>query len=114
MLNLSQVRLAPALRSVRQTISRCKMALPTAAIGTATMLTSRAYAAALGPVTAGNQIIADTVLAVTLPAMTACWGYVGIKHMWGGQQLQELAKPLWGGVIAGGAAAFAAAYVYAG
>jgi len=91
-------------------------AVPRAAIGlmvvgAALAATSPAMAQALEPVVRGATIARDTVVAITLLLMTVGVGMAGYKIMFAGASFRDVSNLLFGGAIAGAAAAIAAVFM---
>jgi len=81
------------------------------ALGTALFATSPAMAQALEPVVRGATIARDTVVAITLLLMTVGVGMAGYKIMFAGASFRDVSNLLFGGAIAGAAAAIAAVFI---
>jgi len=73
--------------------------------------TSPAMAQALEPVVRGATIARDTVVAITLLLMTVGVGMAGYKIMFAGASFRDVSNLLFGGAIAGAAAAIAAVFI---
>ena len=73
--------------------------------------TSPAMAQALEPVVRGATIARDTVVAITLLLMTVGVGMAGYKIMFAGASFRDVSNLLFGGAIAGAAAAIAAVFM---
>ena len=73
--------------------------------------TSPAMAQALEPVVRGATIARDTVVAITLLLMTDGVGMAGYKIMFAGASFRDVSNLLFGGAIAGAAAAIAAVFI---
>ena len=95
----SQMSSTPSARSV-------------AGIGLAAFLallaSDPALAQALDPVVRSATIIRDTGIAIGLITMTAAIGFAGIKVAWMGANFRDVSNLVFGGALAGGAAAIAA------
>ena len=70
-----------------------------------------AMAQALEPVVRGATIARDTVVAITLLLMTVGVGMAGYKIMFAGASFRDVSNLLFGGAIAGAAAAIAAVFI---
>ena len=73
--------------------------------------TSPAMAQALEPVVRGATIARDTVVAITLLLMTVGVGMAGYKILFAGASFRDVSNLLFGGAIAGAAAAIAAVFI---
>ena len=73
--------------------------------------TNPAMAQALEPVVRGATIARDTVVAITLLLMTVGVGMAGYKIMFAGASFRDVSNLLFGGAIAGAAAAIAAVFM---
>jgi hypothetical protein len=73
--------------------------------------TSPATAQALAPVVRGATIARDTVVAITLLLMTVGVGIAGYKIMFAGASFRDVSNLLFGGALAGAAAAIAAVFI---
>ena len=73
--------------------------------------TSPAMAQALEPVVRGATIARDTVVAITLLLMTVGVGMAGYKIMFAGASFRDVSNLLFGGAIAGAAAAIATVFM---
>ena len=73
--------------------------------------TSPVMAQALEPVVRGATIARDTVVAITLLLMTVGVGMAGYKIMFAGASFRDVSNLLFGGAIAGAAAAIAAVFM---
>jgi hypothetical protein len=73
--------------------------------------TSPAMAQALEPVVRGATIARDTIVAITLLLMTVGVGMAGYKIMFAGASFRDVSNLLFGGAIAGAAAAIAAVFI---
>ena len=73
--------------------------------------TSPATAQALAPVVRGATIARDTVVAITLVLMTVGVGIAGYKIMFAGASFRDVSNLLFGGALAGAAAAIAAVFI---
>jgi len=82
-----------------------------AAVLLALIATSPAMAQALEPVVRGATIARDTVVAITLLLMTVGVGMAGYKIMFAGASFRDVSNLLFGGAIAGAAAAIAAVFI---
>ena len=102
--------------SIRNTAAQCG---PRAAVApmifaaalAAIFATSPAMAQALEPVVRGATIARDTVVAITLLLMTVGVGMAGYKIMFAGASFRDVSNLLFGGAIAGAAAAIAAVFI---
>ncbi len=72
---------------------------------------SPAMAQALEPVVRGATIARDTIVAITLLLMTVGVGMAGYKIMFAGASFRDVSNLLFGGAIAGAAAAIAAVFI---
>ena len=81
------------------------------AVEAALFATSPAMAQALEPVVRGATIARDTVVAITLLLMTVGVGMAGYKIMFAGASFRDVSNLLFGGAIAGAAAAIAAVFI---
>lgn len=70
-----------------------------------------ASAQALEPVVRGASIARDTVVAITLLLMTVGVGIAGYKIMFSGATFRDVSNLLFGGALAGAAAAIAATFM---
>ena len=91
------------------TASRAAIALMV--LITAVAASSPAAAQALIPVVRGAAIARDTVLAITLLLMTVGVGMAGYKIMFAGATFRDVSNLLFGGAIAGAAAAIAGVFM---
>ena len=73
--------------------------------------TNPAMAQALEPVVRGATIARDTVVAVTLLLMTVGVGLAGYKIMFSGASFRDVSNLIFGGAVAGAAAAIAAVFM---
>ena len=73
--------------------------------------THPAAAQALQPVVRGATIARDTVVAITLLLMTVGVGMAGYKIMFAGASFRDVSNLLFGGAIAGAAAAIATVFM---
>ncbi len=73
--------------------------------------THPAMAQALEPVVRGATIARDTVVAVTLLLMTVGVGLAGYKIMFSGASFRDVSNLIFGGAVAGAAAAIAAVFM---
>ena len=73
--------------------------------------TDPALAQALEPVVRGATIARDTVVAITLLLMTVGVGMAGYKIMFAGASFRDVSNMLFGGAIAGAAAAIATVFM---
>ena len=80
-------------------------------IASALVATSPAMAQALDPVVRGATIARDTVVAITLLLMTVGVGIAGYKIMFAGATFRDVSNLLFGGALAGAAAAIAAVFM---
>jgi len=92
-----------------------RTAIPIMVFGAAALATlfatSPAMAQALEPVVRGATIARDTVVAITLLLMTVGVGMAGYKIMFAGASFRDVSNLLFGGAIAGAAAAIAAVFI---
>ena len=95
--------------ATRNTNPRAAIALMVFAAALAA--TSPAMAQALKPVARGATIARDTVVAITLLLMTVGVGMAGYKIMFAGASFRDVSNLLFGGAIAGAAAAIAAVFM---
>ena len=79
--------------------------------GAALAASSPAMAQALEPVVRGATIARDTIVAITLLLMTVGVGMAGYKIMFAGASFRDVSNLLFGGAIAGAAAAIAAVFM---
>ena len=70
-----------------------------------------AWAQALDPVVRGATIARDTIVAITLLLMTVGVGLAGYKIMFAGASFRDVSNLLFGGALAGAAAAIAAVFI---
>ena len=96
-------------RTASRTASRTAIALTFFAAGL--MVTHPAMAQALEPVVRCATIARDTVVAITLLLMTVGVGMAGYKIMFAGASFRDVSNLLFGGAIAGAAAAIAAVFM---
>ena len=75
------------------------------------IIASPAMAQALEPVVRGATIARDTVVAISLILMTVGVCMAGYKIMFAGATFRDVSNLLFGGAIAGAAAAIAAVFV---
>ncbi len=73
--------------------------------------TSPALAQALAPVVRGATVARDTIVAITLLLMTVGVGIAGYKIMFAGASFRDVSNLLFGGALAGAAAAIAAVFI---
>ena len=73
--------------------------------------TDPAMAQALEPVVRGATIARDTVVAITLLLMTVGVGMAGYKIMFAGASFRDVSNLLFGGAVAGAAAAIATVFM---
>ena len=99
--------------SVRQfsPVSGRRVGIALAVVGAALAASSPAMAQALDPVVRGATIARDTVVAITLLLMTVGVGMAGYKIMFAGASFRDGSNLLFGGAIAGAAAAIAAVFI---
>lgn len=95
----------------RHPLSTRRMAIALTVVGTALLATSPAMAQALQPVVRGATIARDTVVAITLLLMTVGVGMAGYKIMFAGASFRDVSNLLFGGALAGAAAAIAAVFI---
>ncbi len=95
--------------ATRQARHRTTIALMVMAV--ALSATSPVMAQALEPVVRGATIARDTVVAITLLLMTVGVGMAGYKIMFAGATFRDVSNLLFGGAIAGAAAAIAAVFM---
>jgi len=79
--------------------------------GAALAATSPAMAQALEPVVRGATIARDTIVSITLLLMTVGVGIAGYKIMFAGASFRDVSNLLFGGALAGAAAAIAAVFI---
>ena len=79
--------------------------------GAALAASSPAMAQALETVVRGDNIARATVVAITLLLMTVGVGMAGYKIMFAGASFRDVSNLLFGGAIAGAAAAIAAVFM---
>ncbi len=101
---LPSIRPAPLNAS-----SRAAMAL--LILGAALGAANPAMAQALEPVVRGATIARDTIVGITLLLMTVGVGIAGYKIMFAGASFRDVSNLLFGGAIAGAAAAIAAVFI---
>jgi TrbC/VIRB2 pilin len=89
--------------------NRAALALVVVAAGL--LASSPAAAQALAPVVRGATIARDTVVAITLVLMTVGVGIAGYKIMFAGASFRDVSNLLFGGALAGAAAAIAAVFI---
>lgn len=82
-----------------------------AVLAAALSVASPAMAQALAPVVRGATIARDTVVAITLVLMTVGVGIAGYKIMFSGATFRDVSNLLFGGALAGAAAAIAAVFI---
>ncbi len=75
------------------------------------LATSPALAQALAPVVRGATVARDTIVAITLLLMTVGVGIAGYKIMFAGASFRDVSNLLFGGALAGAAAAIAAVFI---
>ena len=88
-----------------------RVAMAFMVFGTALAASNPAMAQALEPVVRGATIARDTVIAITLLLMTVGVGMAGYKIMFAGATFRDVSNLLFGGAIAGAAAAIAATFM---
>ena len=93
----------------RQARHRTTIALMVVAV--ALSASSPVMAQALEPVVRGATIARDTIVAITLLLMTVGVGMAGYKIMFAGATFRDVSNLLFGGAIAGAAAAIAAVFM---
>ena len=86
-------------------------ALALLVLGAGLAATSPAIAQALDPVVRGATIARDTIVAITLLLMTVGVGIAGYKIMFAGASFRDVSNLLFGGALAGAAAAIAAVFI---
>ena len=91
--------------------SGSRVAVALIVFGAALAATSPAMAQALEPVVRGATIARDTVVAITLLLMTVGVGMAGYKIMFASASFRDVSNLLFGGAIAGAAAAIAAVFM---
>ena len=79
--------------------------------GAALAATNPAMAQALEPVVRGATIARDTVVAITRLLMTVGVGMAGYKIMFAGASFRDVSNLLFGGAVAGAAAAIATVFM---
>ena len=92
-------------------ISGTRAAMALIVFGAALAASSPAMAQALEPVVRAATIARDTVVAITLVLMTVGVGMAGYKIMFAGASFRDVSNLLFGGAIAGAAAAIAAVFM---
>ena len=99
--------------SIRPTayISGTRAAMALMVCGAALATSNPAMAQALEPVVRGATIARDTVVAITLLLMTVGVGMAGYKIMFAGASFRDVSNLLFGGAIAGAAAAIATVFM---
>ena len=109
-LAMNLTRHQPSVRPIPSiTAARAVMAL--LVFGAALAASNPAMAQALEPVVRGATIARDTVVAITLLLMTVGVGMAGYKIMFAGASFRDVSNLLFGGAIAGAAAAIAAVFM---
>ena len=98
----------PRLSSTRH---RPRAVLALLVLGAGLAATSPAIAQALDPVVRGATIARDTIVAITLLLMTVGVGIAGYKIMFAGASFRDVSNLLFGGALAGAAAAIAAVFI---
>jgi len=93
------------------TRSQQRAALALLIVGAGLAATSPAMAQALAPVVRGATIARDTIVAITLLLMTVGVGIAGYKIMFAGASFRDVSNLLFGGALAGAAAAIAAVFI---
>jgi hypothetical protein len=88
-----------------------RVAIALMVLAAAIAATSPAMAQALEPVVRGATIARDTIVAITLLLMTVGVGMAGYKIMFAGASFRDVSNLLFGGAIAGAAAAIAAVFI---
>ena len=88
-----------------------RIAIPLLIVAVSLFATHPAMAQALEPVVRGATIARDTVIAITLLLMTVGVGMAGYKIMFAGATFRDVSNLLFGGAIAGAAAAIAATFM---
>jgi len=88
-----------------------RTALVLASLVSALAATSPAMAQALEPVVRVSTIARDTVIGITLTLMTVGVGVAGYKIMFAGASFRDVSNLLFGGAVAGAAAAIAAVFM---
>ena len=88
-----------------------RSAIALMAFGAALAVCNPAMAQALEPVVRGATIARDTVVAITLLLMTVGVGIAGYKIMFAGASFRDVSNLLFGGALAGAAAAIAAVFM---
>ena len=96
-------------RTAPRTAYRTAIVITVFAAGLAA--THPAMAQALEPVVRGATIARDTVVAITLLLMTVGVGMAGYKIMFAGASFRDVSNLLFGGAIAGAAAAIATVFM---
>jgi hypothetical protein len=96
---------------IRRPSSFPRIAIVLMVCGAAMAATSPAMAQALDPVVRGATIARDTVVAITLLLMTVGVGIAGYKIMFSGASFRDVSNLLFGGALAGAAAAIAAVFM---
>ena len=93
------------------TSNTCRAAIALMVIAAGLGATDPAMAQALEPVVRGATIARDTVVAITLLLMTVGVGMAGYKIMFAGASFRDVSNLLFGGAIAGAAAAIATVFM---
>ena len=107
---MNLTRRQPSVRPIPSiTAARAVMAMMV--FGAALAASNPAMAQALEPVVRGATIARDTVVAITLLLMTVGVGMAGYKIMFAGASFRDVSNLLFGGAIAGAAAAIAAVFM---
>ena len=86
-------------------------ALVLTCLASALAATHPAMAQALQPVVRVSMIARDTVIGITLLLMTVGVGIAGYKIMFAGASFRDVSNLLFGGAVAGAAAAIAAVFM---
>ena len=93
------------------TSKTCRAAIALMVIATGLAASDPAMGQALEPVVRGATIARDTVVAITLLLMTVGVGMAGYKIMFAGASFRDVSNLLFGGAIAGAAAAIATVFM---
>ena len=73
--------------------------------------TSPVMAQALEPVSRAANIVRDTVVGITLVMMTIAIAVAAFKILYAGANFRDVSNLVFGGAVAGGAAAIAAVFI---
>ena len=107
---MNLTRHQPSVRPTPINIS-ARTATALMVLGVALAASNPAMAQALEPVVRGATIARDTVVAITLLLMTVGVGMAGYKIMFAGASFRDVSNLLFGGAVAGAAAAIASVFM---